>query len=183
MEKSNSNDSNCSSKSSHNLIYCFICGIAYKKSHFVNHYRECKENYVTNPNFSERPIKEPEIFNELLLKIENKEDATEALNEYKKMVESLHFDLIYKECPNCEQQLYPNEYLTHIKTCSLRKSLTFESHHESEYKEDNVIEYVRDRCQRKRRKMSMENLKSIAKDEVKSFKSFNILRYKNKEQL
>ena len=96
MEKSNSNDSNCSSKSSHNLIYCFICGIAYKKSHFVNHYRECKENYVTNPNFSERPIKEPEIFNELLLKIENKEDATEALNEYKKMVESLHFDLIYR---------------------------------------------------------------------------------------
>ena len=119
----------------------------------------------------------------LLLKIENKEDTTEALNEYKKMVESLHFDLIYKECPNCEQQFYPNEYLTHIKTCSLRKSLTFESHHESEYKEDNVIEYVRDRCQRKRRKMSMENLKSIAKDEVKSFKSFNILRYKNKEQL
>ena len=162
MEKSNSNDSNCSSKSSHNLIYCFICGIAYKKFHFVNHYREC---------------------NELLLQIENQEDATEALNEYNNMVESLHFDLIYKECPNCEQKFYPNEYLTHIKTCSLRKSLSFQTLHEAEYKEENIIEYVRDRCQRKRRKMSMENLKSIEKDEVKSFKSFNILRYKNKEHI
>ena len=32
---------------------------------------------------------------------------------------------------------------------------------------------------RKRRKMSMEILKSIAKDEVKCFKCFNILRYQN----
>lgn len=131
MEKSNSNDSNCSSN-------------AYKKFHFVNHYRECKENYVTNPNYSERPIQEPEIFNALLLQIENQEDETEALNEYNNMVESLHFDLIYKECPNCEQKFYPNEYLTHIKTCSLRKSLSFQTLHEAEYKEKKKKE---EKCQ------------------------------------
>lgn len=64
MEKSNSNESNSSNKSSHTLIYCFICGIAYKKSQFVLHYRECKKNYVTNPNYNERPIKEPDNFND-----------------------------------------------------------------------------------------------------------------------
>ena len=33
---------------------------------------------------------------------------------------------------------------------------------------------------KKRRKMSMENLKSIAKDEIKGFKHFNLLQYLNK---
>lgn len=145
MEKSNSNDSN-----TNNLIYCFICGIAFKQFHFVSRYRECKENYVFNEN-NKRQIKEPKQFDEFLLKIENREDISK--------------ELVNKECPNCKQKFYPNEYLTHAKTCFLRKSLTFEP--------------IQERYQRKRRKMSMEILKSIAKDEVKCFKCFNILRYQN----
>ena len=145
MEKSNSNDSN-----TNNLIYCFICGIAFKQFHFVSHYRECKENYVFNEN-NKRQIKEPKQFDEFLLKIENREDISK--------------ELVNKECPNCKQKFYPNEYLTHAKTCFLRKSLTFEP--------------IQERYQRKRRKMSMEILKSIAKDEVKCFKCFNILIYQN----
>ena len=159
MEKSNSNDSN-----TNNLIYCFICGIAFKQFHFVSHYRECKENYVFNEN-NKRQIKEPKQFDEFLLKIENREDISKELNEYNNFVESIHFELINKECPNCKQKFYPNEYLTHAKTCFHRKSLTFEP--------------IQERYQRKRRKMSMEILKSIAKDEVKCFKCFNILRYQN----
>ena len=90
MEKSNSNDSN-----TNNLIYCFICGIAFKQFHFVSHYRECKENYVFNEN-NKRQIKEPKQFDEFLLKIENREDISKELNEYNNFVESIHFELINK---------------------------------------------------------------------------------------
>lgn len=163
---------------SHILIYCFICGIAYKQNHFISHYTECKNSYLTNPTYDNRPIQEPPNFDIFLRKIKQKEDLTSVLEEYNKVVEEIHFNLISKECPKCKKKFYPDDYLKHSFKCLRKRSLT-----EGDFvKCMNEINSnsKNDKKQKKRRKLSMENLKSITKDEIKSFKSFNLLRYQNK---
>ena len=173
----NQESSHCLSQHNHTLIYCFICGIAYKQSHFISHYTECKSNYLSSLNFKIRPLMEPKGFDTFLLMIERKEDITPFLEEYNKIVEGIHFELICKQCPRCNKKFYPNAYLKHCSKCNRKSSMT-------DCEISKVMEDVDDNGQRKvtkkRRKMSMENLKLIAKDEIKGFKSFNLLRYLNK---
>ena len=165
------------SQHSHTLIYCFICGIAYKQSHFISHYTECKSNYLSSLNFKIRPLKEPQGFDSLLLMIQRKEDITSLLEEYNKIVEDIHFELIYKQCPKCNKKFYPNAYLKHSSKCNKKRSMT-------DCEITKVMEEIDEmgncKVMKKRRKMSMENLKLIAKDEIKGFKHFNLLRYLNK---
>ena len=77
----------------HPLIYCFICGIAYKQSHFISHYTECKSNYLSSLSFKIRPLNEPKGFDLLLSMLERKEDITPILEEYNKVVEEIHFEI------------------------------------------------------------------------------------------
>ena len=75
MEKipfSKENNHSLQHQHSHSLIYCFICGIAYKQSHFISHYTECKNNYLTNPTYDTRPVQEPPNFEIFLTKIKKK---------------------------------------------------------------------------------------------------------------
>lgn len=184
MEKipfSNSKENNHSLQHQHSysLIYCFICGIAYKQSHFISHYTECKNNYLTNPTYDNRPVQEPPNFEIFLTKIKKKEDLSSFLEEYNKVVEEIHFNLISKECPKCKKKFYPDDYLKHSFQCLRKRSLT-EGDLVKCIDDINNNSSTNDTKQRKRRKMSMENLKSITKDEIKSFKYFNLLRYQNK---
>ena len=157
----------------HPLIYCFICGIAYKQSHFISHYTECKSNYLSSLSFKIRPLNEPKGFDLLLSMLERKEDITPILEEYNKVVEEIHFELICKKCPRCDKKFYPNAYLKHSSKCNRKRSMT-------DREVTKVFEGEQCQVTKRRRKMSMENLKSIAKDEIKGFKSFNLLRYLNK---
>ena len=93
--------------------------------------------------------------------------------EYNKVVEEIHFELICKKCPRCDKKFYPNAYLKHSSKCNRKRSMT-------DGEVTKVFEGEQCKVTKRRRKMSMENLKSIAKDEIKGFKSFNLLRYLNK---
>ena len=90
-------------------------------------------------------------------------------------------DELVKRCKNvfglevsdCDKKFYPNAYLKHSSKCNRKRSMT-------DGEVTKVFEGEQCKVTKRRRKMSMENLKSIAKDEIKGFKSFNLLRYLNK---
>lgn len=161
-------------------IYCFICGIAYKATRFMTHYTECKSSFQQMPLGKKRPVKENELFVKIISKLQTGEDISEDLQEYHEIAEELYFNLLAKECPNCHCEFLPEKYLTHADSCLKQ------GHHKvlveyNEYQSLDLNSRKNETKMKIKRKSSMDNLKTITKDEVKEFKLFNIRhpRYKD----
>ena len=147
-------------------IYCFICGIAFKQSHFVSHYETCKDEYISGPNSRVKTFHEPSNFRQFLSDLQQGNDISAYVTEYHKIVEELNFQLVYKQCSRCKRKFYPSAYLKHTMKCFGKRSNT-----ESSTQKGNVYFLLFQKQIRIRRKASMESLKSIARDEIKEFKN------------
>ena len=154
-------------------IYCFICGIAFKQTHFVSHYQTCKDEYISGPNNKVKTFHEPTNFQQFLSDIQHGKDISLYLTEYHRIVEELNFQLVHKQCSHCKRKFYPSAYLKHTMKCFGKRS-----HTESSTQKGNVYLLLFQKQITFRRKTSMENLKSIARDEIKEFK--NVFHFNDK---
>lgn len=164
-----------------NLIYCFICGIAYKSSSFLPHYLECKKSFEQTLLGKERPIVEHPNFLSLTHKLITREDYSSELEAYNQICEDQYFNLFAKECPKCHEMFMPEAYLKHSEKCQVRSRFnTSEFEHFSNF--DLKTDCNNEKKQKMKRKTSMDNLKSLTKDELKGYKKFNIKHIKDRDE-
>lgn len=155
------------------LINCFICGMSYKSSKFTSHYLQCKKSFENTLLGKERHIIEHPSFISLMDKLVQGRDYSIELEDYNQISEEEYFNLFAKECPKCHDSFMPDGYLKHSEKCKKRSSLNAPEF-EGIPNLDQQGNSKNEKHQLRRRKSSMENLKSLTKDELKGFKKFNI---------
>jgi hypothetical protein len=159
-------------------ISCFLCGEMFTTNGYEIHYLSCRDEYLKTDVAKTKPFPEPEELPELLNKIVMGFDVKEELEIYNEKADKIYFEILSQACKKCKRLFNPSAYSKHVKSCkggTGRKSSMADLDF---MKKDEEKPNLRNNNQnvKRSRKMSMDHINNINKDDMKQIKS-NIKHY------